>query len=267
LKSDVFQHTGLYSQALVNSDVDSITALYQSNGFSNVKVTPNVIDSDLDAKGETEKVGSISVQYMIDEGTQQKVGQLDIDGASQVSVAALKPLLNTEPGQPYSAANVVGDRNAILSYYLDHGFGQAQVTATQTVDPANTALVDIKLNVVEGEEIFVRQVLISGLDHTRPKTVDRLITVHPGDPLNQAAMLETQRRLYNLALFNEVNTAVQNPQGEELKKNVLLQLTEAKRWDFNFCGRVVDHDVHPRRKVGGEPGRALRRDAHQSTRH
>jgi outer membrane protein insertion porin family len=234
LKSDVFQHTGLYSQALVNSDVDSITALYQSNGFSNVKVTPNVIDSDLDAKGETEKVGSISVQYMIDEGTQQKVGQLDIDGASQVSVAALKPLLNTEPGQPYSAANVVGDRNAILSYYLDHGFGQAQVTATQTVDPANTALVDIKLNVVEGEEIFVRQVLISGLDHTRPKTVDRLITVHPGDPLNQAAMLETQRRLYNLALFNEVNTAVQNPQGEELKKNVLLQLTEAKRWDFNY---------------------------------
>ena len=56
------------------------------------------------------------------------------------------------------------------------------------------------MNIVEGDEIFVRQVLISGLDHTRPKTVDQLLTVHPGDPLNQAAMLETQRRLYNLAL-------------------------------------------------------------------
>ena len=47
-------------------------------------------------------------------------------------------------------------------------------------------------------------------------------------------MLETQRKLYSLALFNEVNTAVQNPTGEELRKNVLLQLTEAKRWDFNY---------------------------------
>jgi outer membrane protein insertion porin family len=234
LKSDVFQHTGLYSQALVNADVDSITVLYQSNGFSNVKVTPNVTDSDRGSNGEPEKVGSISVQYEIDEGRQQKVGELDINGASQVSIAALKPLLNTEPGQPYSAANVVGDRNAILSYYLDHGFGQAQVTATQTPDSSDPGLVNIKLNIFEGDEIFVRQVLISGLEHTRPKTVDRLLTVHPGDPLSQAAMLETQRKLYNLALFNEVNTAVQNPTGDELRKNVLLQLTEAKRWDFNY---------------------------------
>ena len=234
LKSDIFLPTGLYSQALVNSDVDSITALYQSNGFSNVKVTPNVSDSDEGKNGEPEKVGSLSVEYVIDEGQQQKVGELDIEGASQVSLGSLQPLLNTEVGQPYSAANVVGDRNAILGYYLDHGFGQAQVTVTQRVDEANPALVDVKLNIVEGDEIFVRQVLISGIEHTRPKTVDQLLTVHPGDPLNQAAMLETQRRLYNLALFNEVNMTVQNPNGDELRKNVLLQLTEAKRWDFNY---------------------------------
>jgi outer membrane protein assembly complex protein YaeT len=234
LKADFFQQTGLYSQALVNSDVGSITTLYQSNGFSNVKVTPNVTDSERSQNGEPEKIGTITVQYVIDEGQQQKVGELEIAGANQVPLATLKPLLNTEPGQPYSASNVVGDRNTILSYYLDHGFGQAQVTATQTTDPDDPALVDIKMNIVEGDEIFVRQVLISGLDHTRPKTVDKLLTIHPGDPLNQAAMLETQRRLYNLALFNEVNTTVQNPTGNELRKNVLLQVTEAKRWDFNY---------------------------------
>jgi len=234
LKSDIFERTGLFSQALVNSDVDSITALYQSNGFRNVKITPNVTDSDRGPNGEPEKIGSISVQYVIDEGKQQKVGEFDIEGANQVSIGALKPLLNTEPGQPYSAANVVGDRNAILSYYLDHGFGQAQVTATQLTDPTDPTLVNIKLNIVEGDEIFVRQVLISGLEHTRPKTVDQRLTVHPGDPLSQSALLETQRRLYNLALFNEVTTAVQNPNGDELRKSVLLQLTEAKRWDFNY---------------------------------
>ena len=127
-----------------------------------------------------------------------------------------------------------GTGTPILTYYLDHGFGQAQVNVTQQVDDQNHALVDLTMNIVEGDETFVRQVLVSGLDHTRPKTVDRLVTIHPGDPLNQAALLDTQRRLYNLALFNEVNTAVQNPTGDEIRKNVLLQLTEAKRWDFNY---------------------------------
>jgi outer membrane protein insertion porin family len=43
-----------------------------------------------------------------------------------------------------------------------------------------------------------------------------------------------QRRLYDLALFNEVNTAIQNPNGTETYKNVLVNLTEAKRWDVSY---------------------------------
>ncbi len=58
--------------------------------------------------------------------------------------------------------------------------------------------------------------------------------VHAGDPLDQSALLETQRNLYNLALFNEVVAAVQNPDGDAPRKNVLLQLTEAKRWDVTY---------------------------------
>ena len=43
-----------------------------------------------------------------------------------------------------------------------------------------------------------------------------------------------QRKLYDLALFNEVDTAIQNPNGAESYKNVLLNLTEAKRWDISY---------------------------------
>ena len=42
------------------------------------------------------------------------------------------------------------------------------------------------------------------------------------------------RTLYDLALFSEVNPAIQNPEGTETYKNVLLNLTEAKRWDINY---------------------------------
>jgi outer membrane protein assembly factor BamA len=60
--------------------------------------------------------------------------------------------------------------------------------------------------------------------------VARAITLHAGDPLNQTALADTQRNLYGFALFNEVNTAVQNPAGDESRKTILLQMTEARRW-------------------------------------
>jgi outer membrane protein assembly factor BamA len=80
----------------------------------------------------------------------------------------------------------------------------------------------------------VRKVLLSGLHYTRPDTVEKALTLRPGDPLNQSALAETQRNLYEYALFNEVNTAVQNPNGGEPYKTVLLQITEARRWTLTY---------------------------------
>jgi len=87
---------------------------------------------------------------------------------------------------------------------------------------------------VEGPQVFVDRILLSGVHYTKPRIVEREFRLHPGDPLDQSALLDTQRNLYNLALFNEVNTAVQNPTGDAMRKNVLVQLTEAKRWDLTY---------------------------------
>ena len=93
---------------------------------------------------------------------------------------------------------------------------------------------DVTFNIHEGQQIFVRKVLISGLHFTRPDTVAKAITLQPGDPLNQSALAQTQRNLYEFALFNEVNTAIENPAGSETYKTVLLQTTEARRWTLTY---------------------------------
>jgi outer membrane protein insertion porin family len=58
--------------------------------------------------------------------------------------------------------------------------------------------------------------------------------VHAGDPLSQADLLDTQTKLYDLGIFNEVDTAVQNPEGTDPQKNVLVQVLEAKRYTFTY---------------------------------
>jgi len=49
-------------------------------------------------------------------------------------------------------------------------------------------------------------------------------------------MLESQRRLYDLGLFKQVDTAIQNPDGTESRKNVLVTASEAERYTFDYGG-------------------------------
>ena len=230
-KATLFLRHGRYSQALAEADADTIEALYQSNGFSGVSVTPEVKTGP---KGPGNNVESIWVTYQIDEGKQDLIGKYQIAGNEKVPLSTLESLLTTEAGQPYSSTTIMGDRDAILTYYYSHGFDHANVKLSQNAEKESPDRIDVKLEVTEGEQIFVHKVLNSGLHFTRPSTVEPHILLKPGEPLNQSALLESQRQLYDLTLFNEVNTAVQNPGGEEPRKNVLVQFTEAKRWDLSY---------------------------------
>ena len=145
-----------------------------------------------------------------------------------------RPYLNTQVGQPYSAVNINQDRDLVQTYYFSKGYDNAQVSLFQQPEPDHPDAVDFTMKMVAGKQFFVRKVIVSGVERTKPSVVQQRITLHPGDPLNQTALLQMQRRLYDLALFNEVNTAIQNPNGDESYKNILLNLTEAKRWDISY---------------------------------
>src|SRR2546426_1183643 len=51
--------------------------------------------------------------------------------------------------------------------------------------------------------------------------------------LSQTERLNTQRNLYDLGIFNRVDLAVQNPDGDESRRTMLLQVEEAGRWSLS----------------------------------
>lgn len=228
-KADAYQRSGRYSPSLVSSDVSAIKALYRSNGFDQADVTTSVKDSD----AKNGKEGQIEVTYTVVEGPQQKFGTVNLVGVDSGRMKDVRGLINAQQGQPFSLVTLSGDRDAVLAYYLSHGFEQARVEITQEKETKED-VTNVSLNVTEGQQVFIDRVLVSGIEHTKPSVVQSKIKVHPGDPLDQSALLETQRGLYDLALFNEVTTAVQNPGGNAPQKNTLVQLTEAKRWNVTY---------------------------------
>jgi outer membrane protein insertion porin family len=233
-KANAYQRSGRYSPALVSADVSAIQALYRANGFDEATVTTEVKDVSTRPDGKKLKVGEIAVTYVVVEGPQQKFGTVNLAGVNASRMEDVKVLMNTQSGQPFSLVTLSGDRDAVLQYYLSHGFDQVKVEIRQAKEAKDADKTDVSLNVTEGQQVFVNRVLLSGVDHTKPKVVQQQILVHANDPLDQTALLQTQRNLYNIALFNEVVAAVQNPTGDAPQKNVLLQLTEAKRWNVTY---------------------------------
>jgi len=230
--ADVIDRHGVYSQALVATDVSALQAVYQNNGFPWVKISPET--SQPEETGAKGKTAPLDVVYHIEEGKQVRVGSVQLEGAEHSEPARLMPLLNTTPGQLFSPQNLAGDRDALLTDYLSRGFDQVAIDVSQQVEASDPGKVDVVFHITEGQQIFVRKVLITGLHYTRSATIAKAITIHPGDPLDPAALAETQRNLYEFALFNEIDTAVQNPNGGETYKTILLQAVEARRWALTY---------------------------------
>jgi outer membrane protein assembly complex protein YaeT len=245
--ADALDRHGAYSQALVAADISALQAVYQNNGFSKVKITPET-SSPATGKGGKDAFAAV---YRIEEGDQMRVGTVRIEGNEQTAAARLMPQLNTVPGQLLSPANLAGDRDALLTGYMNRGFNQARVEVAQQIEQADANKVDVVFHITEGQQVFVRKVLLSGLHYARPATIAHAITLHPGDPLNQAALMETQRNLYNFALFNEIDTAIENPFGEETSKTVLIQATEARRWALTYGFGLESQTGTPQYNCGG----------------
>ncbi len=233
-QANAYQRSGQYSAQLVAEDVSSIEALYQANGFSQVKVTPTVKTIDAGPGGKPLKVSQLKVLFTVDEGPKEKFGNVELTGVEGRFRLAILGMLSARTGQPFSLTALSNDRDAILSYYLAHGYDHARVQISDRVEKSNPLRTDVTLQVAQGQQVTVRQVLLSGVVHTRLKDVQSQIQVHAGDPLDQAALLQTQRNLYNMAVFSEVNAVVQNPKGDSPEKDVLVQVTEAKRWDVTY---------------------------------
>jgi outer membrane protein insertion porin family len=224
----LFSH-GRYSEVLLEEDVRSIQALYRASGFRQAEVTSKLVDK---YQGDPSQ---LAIQIGVKEGLQTRVVWVRIEGGYTLPQEQL-PEISTAEGQGFDESSLADDRDTILGKYFDNGFPNATVDVAYVPVPSpdNLPRVGVTFSIHEGEQFFVNQLFLDGLHYTRPGVARREVRVQPGGPLSQKDMLESQRRLYDLGLFKQVDTAIQNPEGTESHKNVLVTAREADRYTFDY---------------------------------
>ena len=256
-----FGSRGRFSRRLADSDAQSMRNLYFSNGFLDAKVEAQILDN------YGGKESNVYVRFMVQEGRQTRVASLTIEGNHAFKEEELLSVVGSTPGQPYSDFSVTNDRDNILALYFNEGFPEAHFTATvaqvtqETPDktgatsangPPNdqtqkkeknnsgaieqAAPVRLVYRIEEGPQTRVRRVLIAGYNRTRPGVIRREVRVKPNQPLREGEVVESQRRLYNLGVFNRITIEPQNPAGSDPDKDLVVLVEEAKRYTIAYGG-------------------------------
>jgi len=218
---------GRYSQKLLERDKETLRDLYRSNGFRDADVESKV-DSNYHGKS-----GELGVVLAVKEGPQWFVGKLDFEGVPENDIPYLRSTLQSNTNEPFSEANIAADRDLILGYYYNNGYPDATFEWTQTPGDGPNR-VNLKYTLHTGKRVYVRSVLLRGLETTKPSLADNRISLKPGDPLSQQSIAASQQKLYDLGIFSKVQTAIQNPGGDEDQKYVLFQVDEASRYSFTL---------------------------------
>ncbi len=78
--------------------------------------------------------------------------------------------------------------------------------------------------------------MVLGNEHVRPGLVNRELLIHDGEPISQSAVLESQRRLYDLGIFNQVQITPQEEPASDTEKTLLVGLEESRRWVLGYGG-------------------------------
>jgi outer membrane protein assembly complex protein YaeT len=219
----------LYSRSLVENKVNALSTLYQSKGFLEARISPRV---DNHYRNQADHW---FVTFQVEEGFQTTVHQLALSGASPDMNKALWPSLLTKPLQPYSPQRATADRDTISDYLADRGYSQAKVS--WRASPLNGPhQVDLEFLIEPGKQERIQRIVVLGNDHTRLGVIRRELRIRQGQSLNQDNVADTQRQLYDLGMFNQVQIATQDQASSETKKTVLVAVEESRRWTLGYGG-------------------------------
>jgi outer membrane protein assembly complex protein YaeT len=218
---------GRFNEGYLRQDVQAIQSLYMSNGFRDVKVTSRIED---DFRGGS---NHLAVFIQIVEGRQWLVSDLKLEGVAASDQESLEGMLASAKNQVFSDAGVASDRENLLNYY--YGRGYLNATFDYYVTPAaEPQHVSLRYVIKPGPRQYVRNVLITGLETTKARLVFDRMELKGGEPVSLAKEIDSQRRLYNLGIFARVNTAIQNPTGDETDKYILYDVDEARHYSVTF---------------------------------
>lgn len=171
----------------------------------------------------------------INRGPQVQFRSYVVEGAVEGTEAG--KLFDDLVGEPYNPAAMEVRTRALVEAHREQGYLNADARLRTTIDGEHA---DVVIQVLPGEIVYLRSVLVSGYRRTRRTIIEREITLNPGDPVVPSELQNIRHHMYELDVFSRVSV---EPIGDEDRVKDLLILLEERPNIFTEVGGGVATDL------------------------
>jgi outer membrane protein insertion porin family len=224
---------GTVERQKLDDDRDRIVSLYNDHGFIQSRVDSADVIVDRDK-------ARVIVKIVVTEGPQFRVGGVDITGNNVVPVEEIRRRIKFKSGDVFSRGKVRESLNAILALYGTIGRASADVNPQTSQDVPNR-LVNITYDIVEGPEVFVERINITGNTRSEEKILRREVPMAEGDFFTTAKLDRARQRLTNLGYFDQVRAST-SPGSSKDKIIVNIEVVEKPTGLFSIGGGYSSTD-------------------------
>ena len=219
-----------FSREEFEADLKRIVAFYRDRGFPDARVASFDVALSQDQS-------SVDITLRISEGEPVRVERIDLQGFEPLrdrARAGLESRLPLKPGQPMDRALLQASREAALDQLKEHGYPYASVRMTERPGTTDRGRV-VVLSAEPGVLARHGDVEISGNRSVSEGVVRRQLTFRPGQIYRHSRLLESQRRLYALEVFDFANVEALRKEGEQPPEiPTRITVTEGKHRKLNL---------------------------------
>jgi outer membrane protein insertion porin family/translocation and assembly module TamA len=222
--------TRYFDRATFDADLDRITAFYADQGYPDASITS--VDAAI-----SDDQRSVDLTIVIDEGEPVRVASIAFAGFDDALPNGTQTLLNQLPihANDVLAAQAVTDAtNTAARALRNNGYPRAAVRVER--DTVADKRVALTFRAAPGKPAVFGDVSINGNASVGDAVIRRVLAVRPGAPFSLTAVQKTQRRLYDLDLFQ---FATVNPKLDGQDPDVVpvtVSVAEAKHRRLELSG-------------------------------
>src|SRR4029453_16977154 len=219
-----------FSREQFEADLKRIVAFYHDRGYPDARVTSFDVKLSDDQK-------SVGITLNISEGQPLVAERIELEGLGVLPPqhrSSLDRTLALKPGQPMDRALVLASQEAALDELKDHGYPYGVVRATEAPGSSDRHRV-LTISAEPGPLAHHGELGIQGNSSVSDQVIRRQLTFRRGDIFSQSKLLESQRNLYALEVFQFANVRAVREEGEKpLEIPTQNTVTEGKHRKVNF---------------------------------
>ena len=215
---------------LVEEDVATLKRTLEDRGYARAEVEADVPEGG----------GELPVVFRVRPGVLSTVATFAVRSPQPLPAGEELRELRMREGAPYRVRDLARDRASVLAAYRNAGYLQAEVVPEVSLPPEGGP-VDVLLRVEAGPRTRVDHIVISGLQATREEVVRRELALEEGGALGLQKVLESQRRLGSLGIFQKVGLSEMDPESSSAR-SVVVTADEGPRTTVSYGIGYAEHE-------------------------